>query len=163
VVARGAFDYVAYPWYGFLAAISQAENSEAGYGQGAAGYGKRFGAYFADGAIENLMVGAVLPSPLRQGPRFYQSSNGRFRHCLGHAVSRIFITPTDSCGKQFNDSEIFGSATSAGISMCRYHPRADRTLPNTASVWGTQVGHDTITFVVKEFWPDMRRKISHKP
>src|SRR5882762_1921848 len=32
VVARSSFDYVQYPWYGFLAGISQAENSEPGYG-----------------------------------------------------------------------------------------------------------------------------------
>src|SRR6266478_2545476 len=29
VVARSSFDYVEFPWYGFLSAISQAENSEA--------------------------------------------------------------------------------------------------------------------------------------
>ena len=38
---EASFDYVEYPWYGFLAGISQAENSEPGYGQGAEGYGKR--------------------------------------------------------------------------------------------------------------------------
>lgn len=82
---------------------------------------------------------------------------------MGYSVSRIFITRTDSGGEQFNYSEIFGSAISAGISTYSYHPYADRTLPNTASVWATQVGYDTITIVVKEFWPDIRRKISHKP
>jgi len=39
---------------------------------------------------------------------------------------------------------------------------SDRTLTNTASVWGTQVGYDTITIVVKEFWPDIHRKLSRK-
>jgi len=162
VVARGSFDYAEFPWYGFLSGISQAENSEPGYGQGAAGYGKRYGASFADGTLENFMTGAVLPSLLRQDPRFYQSSNGGFLHRTGYAVSRIFVTRTDSGGEQFNYSEIFGSAISAGISTYSYHPHADRTLPNAASVWGTQVGYDTITLVVKEFWPDIRRKISHK-
>lgn len=163
VVTRGSFDYVEYPWYGALAGISQAENSEPGFGQGAAGYGKRYGAAFADGTIENFMTGAILPSLLRQDPRFYQSGKGTFWHRTGYAVSRIFVTRTDSGHEQFNFSEIIGSALSAGISTYSYHPRADRTLPNTASVWGTQVGYDTITIVVKEFWPDIRRKISHKP
>jgi hypothetical protein len=39
---------------------------------------------------------------------------------------------------------------------------SDRTLRNTASVWGSQVGYDTVTIVVKEFWPDIHRKLSHK-
>ena len=109
------------------------------------------------------MTGAVLPSLLHQDPRFYQSDNGGFLHRVGYAMSRIFITRGDAGGAQFNFSEIFGSAISAGISTYSYHPHADRTLRNTASVWGTQVGYDTITIVVKEFWPDIRRKFSHKP
>jgi hypothetical protein len=162
VVARGAFDYIQIPWYTALAGISQAENSEPGYGQGAEGYGKRLGAAAADGTIENFMVGAVLPSLLRQDPRFFQSSQGGFFHRTGYAVSRIFITRGDSGHHQFNFSEIFGSAMSAAISTYSYHPHADRTLANTTSVWGTQVGYDTITIVVKEFWPDLRRALGKK-
>jgi len=160
VVTKGSFDYVQIPWYAFLAGISQAEDSEEGYGQGAAGYGKRFGAYFADGTIENYMTGAILPSVLRQDPRYFQSGKGSFMHRTGYSVSRIFLTRGDNGRQQFNYSEVFGSAISAGISTYSYHPHADRTLPNTVSVWGTQVGYDTITLVVKEFWPDIRRKMS---
>jgi hypothetical protein len=159
IVARGSFDYVEYPWYGFLAAVSQAANSEPGYGQGWAGYGKRYGAAFGDGTIENFWTGAILPSILRQDPRFYQSGQGGFWHRTGYAVSRIFITRTDSGGETFNVSEVFGAAISAGISTYTYHPRSDRNLGNAASVWGSSVGYDTITLVVKEFWPDIRRKL----
>ena len=56
------FDKVQIPWYLSLAAISQAENSEPGYGQGWEGYGKRFASAFADVAIENFMTSAVFPS-----------------------------------------------------------------------------------------------------
>ncbi len=162
VVVRSSFDYVLYPWYGFLAGISQAENSEPGYGQGAAGYGKRYGAAFADGTIENFLTSAVFPSLLRQDPRFFQSGNGGFWHRTGYAMSRVIITRGDSGQSQANYSEIVGSALSAGISTYSYHPRADRNVRNAASVWGSQVGYDTITFVVKEFWPDIRRKLRKK-
>jgi hypothetical protein len=159
VVTRGSFDRIQIPWYGFLAGISQAENSEPGYGQGVAGYGKRYAAYFADATIESYFTGAVLPVVLRQDPRFYQSGKGAFWHRTGYALSRIFITRTDVGNEQFNYSEIVGSAMSAGISTYTYHPKGDRNLPNTASVWGTQVGYDTLTLVLKEFWPDIRRKL----
>jgi hypothetical protein len=162
VVGRSSFDYVQYPWYGFLAGISQAENSEPGYGQGAAGYGKRFGAAFADGSIENFMTSAVFPSLLRQDPRFFQSGKGGFWHRTGYAMTRVIITRGDSGHSQANFSEVIGSALSAGISTYSYHPRADRNLRNAASVWGSQVGYDTLTYVVKEFWPDIRRKIRKK-
>lgn len=162
VVARGSFDYVEYPWYAALAGISQAENSEPGYGQGASGYAKRYGAAFADGTIENFMTGAVFPIILREDPRFYQLGKGRFWHRTGYAISRIFVTRTDSGREQFNYSEFIGSGLAAGISTYSYHPKDERTLANTASVWGTQVGYDTLSIVVKEFWPDVRRWISHK-
>ena len=113
VVTKGSFDYVQIPWYAFLAGISQAEDSEEGYGQGAAGYGKRFGAYFADGTIENYMTGAIFPTILRQDPRYFQSGKGSFTHRTGYAVSRIFVTRTDSGHQQFNFSEIFGGGPSA--------------------------------------------------
>jgi len=177
VVARGTFDPVQYPWWAFLSAISQADNSEPGYGQGWEAYGKRFGTAAADGIIENFMTAAVLPSLLHQDPRFFQSSKGGFLRRSEYAVSRIFVTRTDSGGTQFNYSEIVGSALSASISTYSYHPKStyistptnphkfvgsDRTLLNTANVWGSQVGYDTITIVVKEFWPDIHRKLSKK-
>jgi hypothetical protein len=175
VVARGSFDPVQIVWYGFLSGISQAENSEPGFGQGAEGYFKRYGAYAADGTIENFFTGAILPSMLHQDPRFFPSGEGSFFHRTGYAVSRIVVTRTDSGHSQFNYSEVFGSAIASAISTYSYHPRrtflgirngqpdyaaSDRTLKNTASVWGTQVGYDTITIVVKEFWPDIRRKMT---
>jgi hypothetical protein len=161
VTVRSAFDPVEFFWYGALAGLSQAENSEHGYGQGAAGYGKRYGAYFADGSIENFMTAAVLPSLLHQDPRYFQLGQGGFWHRTAYAVSRIFVTRGDDGHHQVNLSELLGSAISAGISTYSYHPQSDRTVPNTLSVWGTQVGYDTITLVVKEFWPDIRRKLHH--
>ncbi len=178
VVAQGSFDPIQIVWYGALSGLSQAENSEPGFGQGAEGYGKRYGAYAADGTIENFFVGAILPSALHQDPRFFQSGHGSFFDRSGYAVSRIFVTRGDSGHRQFNFSEIFGSAIAAGISTYSYHPHpgyhpqpgvnvpyiaSDRTLKNTASVWGSQVGYDTITLVIKEFWPDVRRKIKKQP
>lgn len=177
VVARSTFDYVQYPWWAFLASLSQAENSEPGFGQGWGAYGKRFATAVADGTIENFTTGAVLPSLLHQDPRFYQSSKGGFGRRSFYAVSRIFVTRGDSGKSQFNYSEIVGSALSASISTYSYHPRStyistptnphkfipsDRTLTNTADVWASQLGYDTITIVVKEFWPDIHRKLSKK-
>ncbi len=172
VVALGTFDYVQYPWWGLLSAISQAENNEAAFGQGWEAYAKRYGTTAGDSTVENFMVGAVLPSVLHQDPRFYYSEKGGFVRRTGYAVSRIFVTRSDFGKTQFNFSEIVGSASAAAISTYSYHPKStyingkfigsDRTLSNTASVWETQLTLDTITLVVKEFWPDIHRKMSHK-
>jgi hypothetical protein len=179
VVARGSFDYVQYPWYGFLSGISQWEDSEPGYGQGAEGYAKRYGTAFADGTIENFFTGAILPSVLHQDPRYFQLGQGSFMHRTLYAMSRNLITRTDSGKNQFNYSEVVGGAISAAVSTYTYHPKShvfttpnppyyrfvasDRTFDNTLRVWGTQYGYDTLTLVVKEFWPDIRRKLKRQP
>jgi len=162
VVARSTFDPVEGVYVGFLAGISQATDSEPGFGQGAAGYGKRFGSAFGDVVIENFMTGAVLPSVLKQDPRFYQLGKGSFPERTKYAVSRIFLTRGDSGRTEFNFSEVLGSALSAGISTYSYHPREDRNVGNALSVWGTQVGWDSLTIVVKEFWPDIHRGLSKR-
>lgn len=176
VVTRGSFDYVQFPWYGFLSGISQAEDSEPGYGQGAEGYGKRFASAFADGTIENYMTGAILPSLLHQDPRYFELGQGSVLHRTLYAMSRNLVTRTDSGKNQFNFSEIVGGGLSAAVSTYTYHPSSklistptgvryipsDKTIANTASVWATQYGYDTMTLVVKEFWPDIRRWLNHK-
>jgi hypothetical protein len=162
VVTRGSFDPVLIPWYGALAGISQAANSEPGYGQGAEGYGKRYAACFADGTIENYFAQAFLPIMLRQDPRYFQKGKGGFTHRTGYAVSRIFVTRSDSGHRQFNFSEVFGSGIASAISTYSYHPQADRTVSNTVKVWWTQVGYDTLTIFLKEFWPDINHKLTKK-
>jgi hypothetical protein len=157
---RSSFDYVDYGWYAFLAGLSQMNGSEPGYGPGAGGYVKRYGGAFADGTIENLMTSAVFPSLLGQDPRYYQLGKGGARHRTGYAVSRTFITRSDAAGRQFNFSEVLGSAVAAGLSNT-YHAPGDRSVRGTLSTWELLVAYDTAQTVLKEFWPDIRRKVSH--
>jgi hypothetical protein len=177
VVALGTFDYVEYPWWGILAAIAQSNNTEPAFGQGWRSYAERYGITAGDSLIENFMVGAVFSSAFHQDPRYYQSGRGGFFRRTGYSVSRMFVTLGDSGHKQFNFSEIFGGATAAAISTYTYHPSStyisiprnphlfvasDKTLSNTIDTWGTQLSLDTITVVVKEFWPDIHRKMAKK-
>jgi hypothetical protein len=173
VVARGTFDPVQYPWWGFLAALDQAADSDSQLGQGWKGYAQRYGLVAGDGIIENFMAQAVFPALLRQDPRFFQTSEGSFVHRSGYAISRIVVTRSDSGHTQFNYSEIFGAGFAAAVSTYTYHPvgahlgtpqyvASDRTFGNFASTWGQQVSLDTMTLVIKEFWPDIRRKVFRK-
>jgi hypothetical protein len=161
-VARGAFDWGEFVWIAAVSGVDQWENTEPTYHQGWEGYGKRYATNFGDGVTENFMTSAILPSLLKQDPRFYQSSKGSFLHRLGYAASRIVMTRGDSGATEFNFSEVFGSAMAAGISTYSYHPHSERTVANTASVWATEVGYDTMSYVFKEFWPDIRKHVFHQ-
>jgi hypothetical protein len=120
---------------------------------------QRYGAAFADGTIENYMTAAILPSHLRQDPRYYQLGRGGFWRRTEYAIGRLFVTRGDYGGQQFNFSEIGGGLISATISTYAYHPSADKNFSNVLSVWGTQLGYDGISLVAKEFWPDIKSKI----
>jgi hypothetical protein len=161
LVALGTFDPVEYPYVGILAGINQAENQDPSYGQGFKGYAKRYGAGFADTTVENFMVGAAFPSLLHEDPRYFQSGKGGFWHRAGYAALRMVITRTDSGKRQFNYSEWAGSAVAAAISTT-YHPAQDRNAANAANVWVTQLWGDALSFEIKEFWPDIKRKLHHK-
>jgi hypothetical protein len=159
VVAQGVFDPSEFVLVGFVALVGQASNSNPSYGQGFTGYAKRYGTAYGDTAIENFMVGAILPSLLHQDPRYFQSGHGSFLHRTGHAISRVFITRTDSGGRQINYSELGGAFTAAAISNYTYHPHSDRGFGNVCETSGTQIGFDVATYMLKEFWPDLRKRM----
>jgi hypothetical protein len=161
VTARGTFDPIELVWFGLQAGIAQAGGSDPTYGQGVEGYAKRYAQRFGDGAIQNFFTRAIFPSVLHQDPRYFQMGEGGFLHRAAYAVSRIFVTRSDSGSRQFNFSEIFGGAAAAGISTYAYHPMSSSNLANATHVWGTQIGFDALSYALKEFWPDIRRKMRH--
>ncbi|HEV7968856.1 MAG TPA: hypothetical protein VGP19_14865 [Candidatus Acidoferrales bacterium] len=161
LVAEGAFDPYEFITVGVLAGIGQATNDTPEWGQGAKGYGIRYGTDFGDQIIGNFMVGAVLPSVFHQDPRYFQSGKGSFARRFGYALSRVAVTRGDSGKTQFNISEIAGNGI-AGVISNTYHPPSERTFGQTSQTWATQMGVDAIGFELKEFWPDIRRKFSKK-
>jgi hypothetical protein len=154
LTVKDSFDPVEIPYIGLLAGISQAENSEPSYGQGFAGYGRRYVTAFADNTIGNFMTEAIFPSMLRQDPRYFQLGRGGFWRRAGYALSRLIVTRTDSGQSQFNYSEIAGNGVGAGIALA-YHPAHERNFPDTMTFWGTQITWDGVANEMKEFWPDI--------
>ncbi len=159
--AKGAFDPYEFFIVGVLAGIRQADDAYLAFGEGAAGFGKRYGAAFADQVDGNIMVGGVFPSILRTDPRYYQLSHGRFIHRFGYALSRILVSRADSGKNVFNVSEFAGNGVAAGISTL-YYPHQDRSVSSTVSNWGTQLSVDGFGNELKEFWPDIHRKLQKK-
>lgn len=161
IATASVFDWAAYPFNGALAAISQAKNDPKEWGQGWGAYGKRYGASFADNSIGTYMTVAVFPSLLHEDPRYYQMAKGPFLKRAYHGINRLFVTRTDSGGERFNVSESLGNAVAAAISNI-YHVPSDRTAARNASTFGFLILYDGLSNELKEFWPDIRRKVFHK-
>jgi hypothetical protein len=159
--AEGAFDPYEFPLAGVLAGIAQMNNDDSSWGQGLAGYGRRYAAGYADTVTGSFMSTGVFPTLLHEDPRYFRKGSGGFWHRSGYAIQRLFVTRTDSGGSQFNVSEFGGNAAAAGLSLL-YHSRAERHFSNFGGNWGTQLTVDFVANQLKEFWPDMRRKLSRR-
>jgi hypothetical protein len=125
LAVRGTFDPVVFIGVGFAAGIEQANNSFAGYGQGASGYAKRYAAKFVDGRSSDLLTHAVFPTLLHQDPRYYYQGSGSFKSRLMHAVGSAFVTRSDSGHAEPNYSYFLGDVCSAALSNL-YYPEANR-------------------------------------
>jgi len=143
-----------------FAGEAQLTNATPSFGQGAAGYARYFGAAYGDFVIGDFMTEAIYPALLHQDPRYFRRGTGSGLSRVGYAVGQIFWTHTDSGGTQFNFSEIAGNATAAAISNA-YYPD-NRTAANAATKLASQVGIDMLGNILKEFWPDLKKKLSRK-
>jgi hypothetical protein len=161
LATAGVLDYFAFPFDGALAAIDQAKNSPASWGQGWGAYGKRYGATFADNSIGTYMTTAIFPSALHEDPRYYQLGQGSISHRAFYSLSRLVVARTDSGHSRLNFSELIGNALAAGVSNV-YHAPEDRTFGRNLGTYGQLDMWDGLSNLMKEFWPDIHRKMQHK-
>ena len=108
-----------------IAGVNQAADRYSGYGQGAQGYAKRYGASYANFASGLFIGGAVLPSLFKQDPRYFYKGTGTTRSRLLYALSRAVICKGDNQKWQPNYSSILGDLAAGGISNL-YIPERDR-------------------------------------
>jgi Carboxypeptidase regulatory-like domain len=146
------------------AGIEQATDSFHGYGQGADGYAKRYGASYADFAIGTFIGGAVLPSVLKQDPRYFYKGTGTIRSRALYAIANAVICKGDNGRWQANYSGIMGSIASGGISNL-YYPPGDRgaalIFENTLIGIGTTAAANLLQeFVIRKLTPNLP---SHAP
>jgi hypothetical protein len=157
--AKGTLDPFPFMAYALQAGISQASDSHNGYGQGLAGYGKRFGAACLDGTSARFFGTYAFPSLLRQDPRYFRKGQGRVWSRVRYSITRGFVTRSDSGNSQPNWSNVLGKFTAAGLSNL-YYPAADRGADLTLTRVGISVSYQTLGNLAIEFWPEIHRKLS---
>lgn len=143
-----------------FAGDGQLTNANRSFGQGMQGYAKYFGASYGDFVIGNYMSEAIYPALLHQDPRYFRRGVGSAWSRLGYSIGQIFWTHTDSDRTQFNYSEILGNSTAVAISNLYYQD--NRTVGNSSSKLGMQIGVDMASNILKEFWPDVNRKFKKR-
>jgi hypothetical protein len=158
---RSTFDPFVFVGAAIDAALEQADNSYPGYGQGAQGYAKRFGASFADNFSGTMIGGAILPSLLHQDPRYLAKGTGSFRGRVFWAIASTFRAKNDNGHWVPNYSNLLGNLA-AGALANTYYPSTDRGIELTFERALTVTAEGAIGSVFIEFWPDISRKLFHK-
>jgi hypothetical protein len=161
LAAHDSFDYSSFVWTGIIAAQSFALNSDPELGHGIAGYGRYYWRAFADGVSGTFFTEAIVPTLTHEDPRYYTMGHGGFLHRATYALSRTFLTKTDSGGSSFNWSEVGGNGLEAALSNA-YYPPQERGAGQTLRDWGTQMESAVLNNIAKEFWPDVRRDLFHR-
>ena len=135
---------------GAIAGVQQADNSFSGYGQGAQGYAKRYGAAYADFVSGTFIGAAILPSVLKQDPRYFYKGTGSKPSRILYAMANAVICKGDNGHWQANYSNIVGSLASGGISNL-YYPSTDRGAELTFENAGIGIGATAVANVLQEF------------
>jgi hypothetical protein len=154
---QDAVDPATFVAAGFSAGFSQAISGDAPFGQGGEGYGKRYGAAYADQVQYRFFKDFAYPILFSEDPRYYRAGQGptgrRILHALGHSV----IAYRDSGHRMFNFSELLGNTSGVALGNL-YHPGARRGFGPGVGYVGLDYALDAGYDVVREFWPELAKK-----
>lgn len=142
----------------FSAGIDQASDSPERFDQNFGGYAQRYGLIMAGTGVSNGLKLAALPIVFRQDPRYFRLDRGSGMRRTFYAFSRVAVARSDDGRSVFNWSELLGSFSTAAIANA-WHEDKDRTFANTMSRGAISIGFDAGFNVLKEFWPELKRRL----
>jgi hypothetical protein len=153
---------------GVVAGVQQANNAFPGYGQGAAGYGRRYGADLGNLVSGTFLGGAIYPSIFHQDPRYFYRGYGTTRKRFLYAVTRTVVTRGDNGRHQFNYSTVLGDMSAGAVSNLYYAPEdrkgAKVTLVNgLLGIAGDAMNNVFQEFVLKKLTTNSKRNTINKP
>lgn len=144
---------------GFFSGLSQYDRNDPSFGYGVKGYAHRYITGLADQDIGNYMTEGILPTILHQDPRYFRRGHGSITSRILWAARASVVARSDSGTWGFNTSEWLGNGITAAVGNI-YYPD-ERGFDDTMQRMFTQIATDTLSQVLKEFWPDVKRKFFH--
>lgn len=145
---------------GISAGLQQGRNKYPEFGQGAEGYGKRFGALYADRVSSAIVGHVVMQSILHQDPRYFYKGTGSIRSRALYAIGTAFVRKGDNGHWQPDYSDVLGGAASAEISTL-YYPSSSRPVRRLVDNVMLGFGGRAVHNLLHEFV--LRRLTIHAP
>jgi hypothetical protein len=148
---KSTLDPVTFALTGVIAGAQQAQNNFSQYGQGFQGFAKRYGASYADLITGTYIGDAILPSLLKQDPRYFYKGSGSIRSRILYALANSVICKGDNGHWQGNYSGILGSLAAGGISNLYYPATGRRRVELTFTNAGLRIGTSAAGNILQEF------------
>jgi hypothetical protein len=145
---------------GVSAGLNEWKNDPGAWGRDADGAAKRFGSAFGRSGVRE-MTGFGLDAVLHTDPRIYRSTHTNFSGRLFDALSQVVVTHTDSGGRAPAFATV-GSAFAAGQIQTIWMPANDAHVKDGLASAGVILMGDAARNVIREFWPDINRKLHHR-
>ena len=157
---RSLIDPVSIVTVAGIAGAEQYKGLFPGYGSGIEGYGKRFGAAYANRFAGDMLSRAAFPAIFHQDPRYFYKGKGSVSSRALYAISRAVVTRTDDGLLRPNYSEVLGDFSAGAISNL-YYPQADRGVSLVMLNGATGVGANAVSNLIREFL--LKGLTSHVP
>jgi hypothetical protein len=160
IATKDTIDGPSYVTAALFSGFYQLENQNPSFGQGLKGYAHRYICSIADQDIGNYMTEGFMPVLLREDPRYFRKGTGSTKKRLVYAMTRVLLTKTDKNTPSFNFGEFLGNGVSASVGNA-YYPD-ERGYGPTMQRMFTQIGTDSISNILKEFWPDVKKRMAKR-
>jgi len=147
-------------WSAAGSAVSQADNSPTGWGQGWDAYGKRFGSSMARNASGEFFGTFILSSAMHYDPRFFPDRDPTFGQAIATSLKRVFVTRSDAGKEVFDFPGLMGPLLGEGLANV-YWPDRNRTVGDTFMRYGIDIATKAGGNLLREYWPVVYRKFSH--
>lgn len=145
-----------------VAGLSEAGDTNSGFGWGPSGFAKRAGAAYGDNVIGHTFGNAILPSLLHQDPRYFSLGHGSIPHRFFYSIATAFICKHDNTGKwEPNYSNVLGNMIGGEISTL-YYPKSKSNAAQAIDTGLTVTFEGAFGSVLQEIWPDISRKFFHR-
>lgn len=150
LAARTTIDPVTFLTTAAIAGAEQYKNVFPSFGGGIEGYGKRYGAAYANHASAELLTRAVFPSVFHSDPRYFIMGTGSTNARAMHAVTSTFVTRGDDGSRKVNFAQILGGLSAAALSNL-YFPKDERGV-NLVLINGFgDLGGNMLDNLIREF------------
>ena len=165
---KTSIDPVSFGVNAIVAGVEQSQDDFGGYGQGAKGYAERYGAAYGNFVIGTYIGSAILPSILKQDPRYFYKGTGSKRSRVLNALAQSVMCKGDNGHWQANYSGLIGGLAASGISNIYYAPK-DRdgvgfTFENTLIGIGTTAVTNLLQeFVIRKLTQSRPGRLAPKP